>query len=91
MWVESVYQNSVESCRLEIKLSRWERGNHPGGGSFSETMKHFELQPHFGRNFDVYWIDNRKKTFATEADVLDFAFEYFVDSIRKATQQRKTQ
>lgn len=91
IWFDSVYKNSVEHCCLEIKLSRWERGDHPGGGSFSSTIKHFELQPHFDRNFDVYWMDNGKKTFATETDVLDFVFEYLADSIRKVTQQRSTQ
>jgi hypothetical protein len=91
LWFSSIYTNSAEGCRLEIKLSRWKGRDYSRDGSSYETQKHFQLQPHFDRNFDVYWIDdsNRKKAFTAGSAILDFAFEHFANSIREMLGQNR--
>jgi hypothetical protein len=75
----ALYMNAVDKCRLRFALFRdKDFFDHQA----FETLERIELEPHFDRDFQIFWKDD-KHTFSSGGAFLDFSFEKFADALKQ--------
>lgn len=73
------FTNAVDRCRLRIGLFR---DKDPFDDQVFDTLERIELEPHYDREFKVFW-KSETHAFSTGDAILDFCFEKFADLLTK--------